>query len=203
MDLYDTDIDPLNDRPLSSSTVRDILSNPRWAYLLFELSIIENQDITQTVAGIADKLQLPSDTVSDDLDELASRDAVRVTSQSPPQYSSAGCWFYADSWVELPDRERVEYIPKVMFGAVGYSHIDSAVEEFLDEYGYEQYHTATIVYRSAVLEDELDYSFEEMFPEIPDGDITSLRPALRYAYGRVSEDPLRGETYDIEYSTEQ
>lgn len=203
MDLYDEDIDPLNDRPLSSSTVRDVLSNPRWAYLLFELSVIGNQEADQTVAELADRLQLPPETVSDDLDELASRDAVRVTSQSPPQYRSAGCWFHADSWVELPDKEQVEYVPKVMFGAVGYAHIDSAVQEFLDEYGYEPFHIATIAYQSAVLEDELDYTFEEMSPEIPDDDIISLRPALRYAYGRISEDPLRGETYDVEYSTEQ
>jgi len=203
MDFYDEDIDPLNDRPLTSSAVRDVLSNPRWAYLLFELSIIRNQETTQTVSELADKLQLPPDTVSDDIDELASRDAVRATSQPPPQYRSAGCWFYADSWVELPDKERVDYVPKQMFGAIGYGHIDPSVPEFLDEYGYEPFHTATIMYRSVVLDEESDYSFEEMFPNIPDADITSLRPAFRYAYGRLSEDPLYGEEYDIEYSTEQ
>lgn len=203
MVLEDKDVDPLGDRPITSGTARDVLSNPRWAYLLFELDIINNQESAQTADGLADRLQLSPETVSEDLDALEKKDAVRVTSESPSRYQSEGCYFFADNWVELPDRERVEYIPKSMFGAIGYGYIDPTVNQFIEEYGYEKCYGAASIYRATVLGDEYDYSFEEMFPKIPNRDIGPIKRAYRYAYSRLSEDPLRRETYDIEYTVEE
>jgi DNA-binding Lrp family transcriptional regulator len=202
MDFDARDVDPLGERPISSATARDILSNPRWAYLLFELSVIDNQDRPQTADELADRLQLSPDTVSNDLEALIDKSAVRTTSGSIPRYKSAGCYFYADNWVELPDGERVEMIPKPMFGAVGYSHIDTAVQRVIDENGYGLFHTAVIIYHSIVRSDEPEDTLENMFPEFSDEDIVPLRSAVNYSYGRLSEDPLWALTYDIEYSTE-
>lgn len=193
----DRDIDPLGNRPITSGTARDILSTQRWSYLIFELDIINNRESPQTADELASQLSLSSETVSKDLNALEDRDAVSVTSDSPPHYTSKGCYFYAENWVELPDRERVSCIPKAMFGAVGYGHTEPIVEQVIDEYGYGRFHTAAGVYQAAVLDNELDYSFDEMFPQMPNRHVASIRRAYRYAYRRLSEDPFWAETYDI------
>ncbi|RQG92840.1 hypothetical protein EA462_01030 [Natrarchaeobius halalkaliphilus] len=90
-----------------------------------------------------------------------------------------------------------------MFGAIGYGYIDPTVQQVIDEYGYGKFHAAASIYEAAILDGELDYSFGEMFPSIPHRDLAPIKRAYKYAYGRLSVDPLWGKTYDIECTTEE
>ena len=208
--------DPLGQVPFPPASATEVLTQPRWAYLLFEFNITEHELGERdganpflvpgiTADELAGHVEIDPTVLRADLQALADLGVLRqdddLSGDAPsdtPTYQSQGYQLFPDDPIDLPDGGTTGHLPPQVFGAVGYGYHDAAVPRFLHQYSYDQFVTAVRVFHKIMREESVERTLEQWFPDVSDGDVTSIRPALKYAYGRLSDDPVWGWEYPVE-----
>lgn len=165
---------------------------------MFELNIIQNELEADfdgnpvrhpgvTLNQLDDRLDIPRETLREDLDALVDRDVFRQNSEDPA-YQSKG-FQMLDTKVDLPCGETVGYLSPRTFGVVGHAYLNDDLTQFIDQHGYQEVDEVAKFSAS----DNEDVLLAHLYPEIPDEDLDALPPAVEYAHNRLVDDPLWGQ----------
>jgi hypothetical protein len=143
----------------------------------------------ETISAATD---IPKATIQEDLQGLADVGALRVTSEQEPKE-------YDAEWLVLEVAPfgagtDPEILQASIFPAVAYGYEDESVERFLEKHSYSDLADLLREYR-AVIGGEVDFDLETLAGDIPTSDIDLIRPALDYAWQRLSENPGFGYEY--------
>lgn len=191
--------------PDEVAAIGQLLNQPRlahvWYALYIEGNIAEEGDnllerTGLTISDLQNHVEIPQSTLYNDIAELTEIGAVEVVSDTQPQRYRAVS-LEAESKVVEELNEEYAIVNPPLIGLVGQAYLDENVAMFIDEHGYDLLWEVLHAYRRH-LTGEGEYHYTELMAPIPNSQLESIVPALRYTLHQTTRDPLWGEDWSEE-----